>query len=194
MMNISDALTIVLVAAMGAFVGPFIKSFFGKKAENLATKQDIAEITKRQEEIKHRFNELIELSKQRHSLRTLVADKRMEAHQQAFKRVKQLLFAREDVRLIAACNDWMDDHCLYLTADARTGMWKAIGFAESRAHLLAEGRSDGIEAKFKQQYHDEAVKAWHEIASALPPIMSAVELPPMGIEELNIITRGSDPS
>ncbi|MFJ1258778.1 hypothetical protein [Cupriavidus sp. CuC1] len=61
-MNIFDSLIIVLATTVGAFGGPYIRNFFGKKGENLATKQDISEITKRQEEIKHRFNELIETS------------------------------------------------------------------------------------------------------------------------------------
>lgn len=66
---------------------------------------------------------LIEESKQKLALRTLVADKRLEAHQGAFKRIKKLLSAGKDTAVIDEIYAWMDDNCLYLGAEARKAVW-----------------------------------------------------------------------
>ncbi|MGY4837937.1 hypothetical protein [Burkholderia pyrrocinia] len=174
----------------------FLPAYVRKKGENLATKQDIAEITRRQEEIKHQFAEIIEASKQRHALRTLVADKRMAAHQQAFKQVKGLLSAREDKAIIDGCKAWMDDNCLYLTLEARKAVWQAIGHAESRALFLAEAQSDAIDVVHRNEYHDRATEKWNAIMGALPTIVTGVELPPLSEDELEAIRTemiGNDP-
>ncbi|KVX76309.1 hypothetical protein WL07_03630 [Burkholderia cepacia] len=165
----------------------FLPAYARKKGENLATKQDIAEITRRQEEIKHQFAEIIEASKQRHALRTLAADKRMEAHQQAFKQVKGLLSAGEDKTIIDGCRGWMDGHCLYLTLEARKAVWQAIGHAEGRALFLAEARDDATDVLHRNEYHERATEKWNAIMGALPAIVTGVELPPLGEDELAVI-------
>ena len=117
----------VVVCHQSFYFRDYLPGYARKKGENLATKEDIGEITKTQEEIKHQFAELIEASKQRHALRTLVAERRMDAHQQAFKLVKQLLSAREDKTVIKDGKEWMDNYCLYLAPEARMAVLKAIG-------------------------------------------------------------------
>ncbi|MCA7890019.1 hypothetical protein LGM58_43380 [Burkholderia contaminans] len=172
----------------------FLPGYFRKKGENLATKEDIAEITKRQEEIKHQFAEIIEISKQRHSLRTLIADKRMDAHQQAFKKVKGLLSARDNQAVIDDCKAWMDDHCLYLALGARQAVWQAIGHAEVRAHCIAEAANEGNSPEHRRAYHESAVNEWTAIMGALPEIVTAVELPALGDEELAAIRASAAPA
>ncbi|HDR9036962.1 hypothetical protein L0Z31_09385 [Burkholderia vietnamiensis] len=172
----------------------FLPGYFRKKGENLATKEDIAEITRRQEEIKHQFAEIIEVSKQRHSLRTLVADKRMDAHQQAFKKVKGLLSARDNQSVIDDCKAWMDDYCLYLALGARQAVWQAIGHAEVRAHCIAEATNEGNGHEQRRAYHESAVNEWTAIMAALPEIVTAVELPALGDEELAAIRASAAPA
>lgn len=183
----------VLVASvaflLGFLVREFLPGYFRKKGENLATKEDIAEITKLQKTVEHRFNELIENSKQRHTLRTLVADKRMEAHQQAFLQVKRLLGARQDAEVIAECRAWMDSHCLYLTGPARKAVWDAIGYAEARSLHLAEADKAAGDRYAKRTYHEEAEKAWNGIMAALGPIVTGVELPALAAEELTAVAK-----
>ncbi|PRH42083.1 hypothetical protein C6T65_12055 [Burkholderia vietnamiensis] len=174
-------------AAILLLAREFFPGYFRKKGENLATKEDIAEITKRQEEIKHKFNEIIEASKQRHSLRTLVAEKRMAAHQHAFKHVKGLLSARENKAIIEGCKAWMDENCLYLTLEARRAVWRAIGDAESRALFLAEAQMEATANPQRIELHDLATEKWNAIMAALPTIVTGVELPPLGDEELAAI-------
>jgi hypothetical protein len=139
--------------------------------------------------VEHRFDELIENSKQRHALRTLVADKRMEAHQQAFLRVKQLLGARQDADVIAACRGWMDAHCLYLTGGARKAMWEAIGFADARALHLTEAETAAGDRYAARVYQEAAERAWNGIMASLGPIVTEVELPALGAEELAAVAN-----
>ncbi|MCI3206434.1 hypothetical protein DBA20_15855 [Pandoraea capi] len=186
-MSTSAFLLVLLGSAVGSAAGTLLRSYFVTKGANLATKQDVAEITRKQEEIKHQFTDLLEASKQRHALRTLVADKRMEAHQRAFKRVKQLLSAREDTGVIQECKDWMDDNCLYLSAEARKAVWSAIGHAESRAMYLAESNKAGVEPKYVVEYSDKAIEHFNAIMGTFKDIVDGVELPPLGTDELKNI-------
>lgn len=188
-MNLVD----IVIGLLGLFVGyvcrDFFPSYFRKKGENLATKQDIAEITESQKAVEHKFNDLLEISKQRHSLRTLVADKRLEVHQQAFLKVKQLLAAREDEAPILSCRTWMDEHCLYLTAEARKAVWEAIGYAEARSEHIQEARKADGDPEAVRRSSEAGVVAWNGILGALAPIATGVELPALGREELIAMSR-----
>ncbi|MFZ0052673.1 MAG: hypothetical protein WAK96_12940, partial [Desulfobaccales bacterium] len=62
----------------------FFSSYASEKGRNLATKEDISEITKKIEEIKHQYNLMIEQIKGRHQLRLAALEKRLEIHQQAY--------------------------------------------------------------------------------------------------------------
>ncbi|WP_186080410.1 hypothetical protein [Burkholderia gladioli] len=115
----------------------------------------------------------------------------MEAHQQAFKHVKDLLSARTQQEPIDACKAWMDEHCLYLALDARKAVWAAISHAEVRSHALDEASDQSLEPAQRRQFHDTAVNEWSAIMAALSTIVSSVELPPLGEDELNIIRRAA---
>ncbi|MDM8359010.1 hypothetical protein [Pandoraea communis] len=186
-MNAITFFLLLLASAVGSAAGAFFRSYFVTKGKHLATKEDVAEITQKQEEIKHQFTDLIEASKQRHALRTLVADKRLDAHQRAFKKVKQLLSAREDTGIINECKDWMDDNCLYLSAEARKAVWAAIGHAESRAIFLSESLKVGLERKYQVEYDDKAMEHFDAIMGTFRFIVDGVELPPLGTDELKTI-------
>lgn len=136
-----------------------------------------------------------EASGRTHALRILVADKRIAVHQGAFKRVKQLLSAGRDTKVIDEVNDWMDDNCLYLSAEARKAVWTAIGNAKARALSLAESDSVGLEPKHRVQYSDLALKNFDAIMTAFKPVVDGAELPALGSDELDIIAesaRGDD--
>jgi hypothetical protein len=188
-MNLVSVLFMSMAFLLGLLIREFMPGYFRKKGENLATKEDIAEITRLQKTVEHRFNELIENSKQQHALRTLVADKRMDTHQQAFLRVKRLLGARQDAAVIADCRAWMDAHCLYLTGGARKAMWDAIGCAEARSHYLAEADKAAGDRYATRTYQEEAEKAWNGIMAALGPIVTGVELPALAAEELTAVAK-----
>jgi hypothetical protein len=53
--NLDNYLVEIFVFIIGLFIGKFLPSYFNKKGENLATKEDIAEITKKAEEVKSEY-------------------------------------------------------------------------------------------------------------------------------------------
>ena len=62
-MNLFDVLYLVGGFSLGLLVSKFLPSYFSKKGENLATKQDIAKITKEVESVKSLFKNKYDLSK-----------------------------------------------------------------------------------------------------------------------------------
>jgi len=75
--------------AVGALVYFLLKSFvpayLSKKAENLATREDVARITEEIERVKAQYAVVIEELKARHQLRLAAVDRRLEAHQRAYE-------------------------------------------------------------------------------------------------------------
>jgi hypothetical protein len=190
-MILVDLLIGILAFLLGLLVREFLPGYVRKKGENLATKEDISEITRRQEDIKHQFNVLIEESKQKHALRTIVADKRLEAHQGAFKRVKQLLSAGRETTPIDEVGTWMDDNCLYLSAGARQAVWSAIGHAKARALMLNELDKDVLELKHRLKIEENEHGNFKAIISALKPVVDGVDVPALGDDELQSIAANA---
>ena len=58
---IGEILILIGMFVLGLFVKNFFPSYMGKKGENLATKEDISEITRRTEEVQRDFKERFEL-------------------------------------------------------------------------------------------------------------------------------------
>ncbi|MCD9120665.1 hypothetical protein [Cupriavidus sp. UGS-1] len=190
-MSLSFEIVALTSFVLGFIVNNYLPAYLKGKGANLATKEDIAQITKLQEEVKHSFNVLLEQSKQRNSLRVLVAEERMRAHQAAFLHVHRLLSARDNTSVIEECRTWANENCLYLAPDARQAFYGAIAAAENRAMFLTEARSEGTSASIRSQYHDKAVDLWSEIARAFPAIVKGAELPPFSAEEENTMLRSS---
>ena len=59
--DIIYCLILVGVFVLGLFVKEFLPSYVKRKAENLATKEDIAVITRKTEEVQKDFNEKFEI-------------------------------------------------------------------------------------------------------------------------------------
>lgn len=185
----------VVISVVGLLLGQFMPSYFRKKGENLATKEDIAKITCLQEEVKHQFADLqqeskhqyamiLEESKHRHSVRTLIAAERVATHQQAFVWVHKLLGAHNDDALILECNEWATNNCLYLTPDARKAFFQALGKARARSILLFHNSSG--------EYDEQILGAWHEIEKAFSPIVEGVELPAFKASDIEEMVQNPD--
>lgn len=52
-----DILIYIVLTLIGLIIGSYLPSYTKEKGKNLATKEDIKEITKKTEEVKHEFNE-----------------------------------------------------------------------------------------------------------------------------------------
>lgn len=106
-------------------------------------------------------------------LRLVALDKRLEAHQEAYRLWRKLLHnvhePQEIGTVVMECQEWWDAHCLYLDPDAR----KAFNLAYSTAadhHSLVETR----------QSADTVRKSWADIVHAGEVIVRSIALPTIG--------------
>ena len=93
-----DYVSLVLVFCVGALFGKYLPSYLSKKGENLATKEDIAEITREVERVKSEHTErlegIAEHLRYRNQLRLAALDRRLQAHQEAYALWQNLMTAR----------------------------------------------------------------------------------------------------
>ena len=80
---ISVLVNAIIVLIGGLLLG-YQKSYFKEKGKNLATKEDIEEITKKVEEVKSFYSQQLESQKFQNQLKLTALDKRLEKHQKAY--------------------------------------------------------------------------------------------------------------
>ena len=158
---------------MGSFYGSYLRG----KARNLATKEDIRDITDKIEEIKAQYNRQLELYKSslqlNTQLKTAALDLRLQKHQKAYTLWRSLLLnlrkEKELYNSIDECQKFWEKNCLYLTEDVRK--------AFHSAYILA--------GDFKNipRQDTDSIKEWHkEITEAGSKILEAFNLPDLKIE------------
>ena len=169
---------ILVIAAVGAFLGSYLK----KKAENVATKEDIEEITKKVEDIRTQYSEQLESHKASlqlsNQLKLAALDKRLQKHQEAYSLWRKLFFnLRKEEKIgpsIDECQKWWNENCLYLSDEARSAFHTAIFLAVDFRNIP---RTDSKE-----------IKEWFNlIKAAAEKIVEAVNLPSLGEDEIKPI-------
>ncbi len=169
----------------------YLPSYLSKKAENLATKEDIATITREVEQVRSVYAErleniaqqnrlILEHTKRKHQLSLAALDRRLETHQQAFALWWKLLRAVHDDKrigdVVMECQDWWVKNCLYLDAEARQAFKMAYHAAsDHRGFLRPEFDAAG------------ARENWKRITDAAEAIVKGVELPSLGEEEYKLV-------
>jgi hypothetical protein len=81
---------LVAVISIAVFVRAYLPSYLSEKAKNLATKEDVRAITVEIEAVKHGYTSLIETQRATQQLRLAAIDKRLEIHQEAFAKWRDL--------------------------------------------------------------------------------------------------------
>jgi hypothetical protein len=167
---------IVLLLAVLAFqiLSQVITSYAKKKAENVATKEDVGAITTAIEKAKLDFSVQLEQLKSEldatNRLRLAAADKRLEKHQEAYKLCIELEWNLHDRdalhKTILECQAWWIANCLYLTTDARTTF--------KFAYDVADGAWD--DAREQRKVRDD-------IGKAMGAIIRGCGLPSLGQQE-----------
>ncbi|WP_213957118.1 hypothetical protein [Variovorax sp. dw_954] len=174
-----EVLVICLAVAMGVawisfkmLVKHYLPSYLTEKGKNLATKEDVAAITKLVEEAKLQSTMVVEQFKATHQLRLAALDKRLEKHQEAFTHWMELYRVLADVQrgriaeVALECQRWWDASCIYLEPDVRTAFHEAV-----------------LHAQYFQEHrvtHPEVVAdILIAIEAAGDKILAAVQLPPM---------------
>ena len=160
-------------------LGAFVQKYLNKKGENLATKEDIAEITDKIEQVKSAYTERLEQTKLNHQLRLAALDRRLEAHQEAYALWWKLMGVVHDNASIGGaiteCQDWWVKNNLYLDPEVRQAFRTAYHSASTYCQIYTELReADSIERQRREKYLSES---WDNVNDAGELIAKAVELP-----------------
>lgn len=188
---------VMLTSSLVSFVlGMLFRGYLNKKGENLATKEDIAEITDKVEQAKSEYTERLEEIKQqnrlllehaqyKNQLRLAALDRRLEVHQQAFvlwQKLMDVLYDREKIdEVIRECQDWWVRNNLYLEEEAGRAFRIAYHSASTYCQIYTELR----EADSTERQRREGVlsESWKSVNDAGEAIVKAVELPSLVEEE-----------
>lgn len=184
-----------LCALLGGALSGAFTSYWARKGENLATKEDISDITKNTQEV------LIEFDKERHrlrveaDLRTVVLDKRFQAHQEAYKHAATFRLIRsmsdgvEKTKKINEISEWWFEKNLYLEPQVRVAFTQGLSAADAHRGLLEEatlardtGSTDLAERMTAVEDNGEKIRRLTGI------IENAVELSPI------VLPASLDPS
>jgi hypothetical protein len=177
MLTATDLIELAAVSFLASLLGSYIR----RKGENLATKEDVAEITRKQEEVRNEFQKLREQSTQRQQLRLAAIDRRLEKHQEAYSLWWELRAASRDRmaigRVVAKCQTWWVNNGLYLDKDAREAFYRAYLAASFHPSLIGPGGP-------RDESAIRAIRAGAEtIDRAAEAIEKGVELPSIRISD-----------
>ena len=180
-------LNVAALAGVGAifFLGRATKAYSEEKGKNLATKEDIAAITREIESVRVEYAERIQKlahenavlrdsDQRRHQLSMAALDKRLEVHQKAFSLWRQMMSqanAQDNFQFFKTCELWWEENCLYLSTEAGLAFRRAMTAAYLHGELKGSG---GVDYK----------ENWKEITSAGEVIAKAVQLPGLGLESI----------
>lgn len=153
----------------------FFPSYLKKKGENLATKEDISEITTKIQEIKSNYASELEVLKSSLELANLIRtgalDKRIEKYQEAFTLWLELFWSlrQKDIyNKVSKCQEWWNNNCLYLDEKSR-GSFKS-------SFLLA--------GQFNSSGEKGSIEFFKKIEEAGQDILRAINLPAITKNEL----------
>ncbi len=153
------------------FLKSYLSSYLSKKAENLATREDIAAITHEIEGVRTQYAVLIEENKAKHQLRMAALDRRLQAHQEAFTLWRGLLGGTHTDtigKVVMKCQDWWEKNCLYLEPKVREAFSAAYSAAHSH-HAYVQACADS-----------KIIAENWELITRFPSIMfEAIQLPPL---------------
>lgn len=161
-----------VVAGVGACFGAYLS----KKGEGLATKEDIGEITRLQEEVRHEYKEIIENIRADEALRLVAAERRLQAHQEAYALWAKLFHGVHDVdnqARVQECQAWLEENCLYLDSKIRDSFRDAYTAAHLHRGLLASQRDENTKSLITEN--------WKRIEGVGSLIDEAINLPSIGI-------------
>ena len=185
MLEVFAAVGWLLAAAL--VLGVFFPSFteHGKaKGKNLADKEDVAQLTRLVEEVRHENQLLLEAVKGRQQLRLAAAELRLRAHQDAYLWWRRLANSWQNEKsgnIRPLCDEaqaWWDSNCLYLSAEARSTFLNAIQAAvRIPAYSIIAARS-GTDKDF-----EEVRKLQGMLSEAGDSIVRGADLPPLGGHE-----------
>lgn len=179
-MTASAGIGAVVAAAVGyLLVRHYLSAYLAEKGKNLATKEDVAGITREIESVRNEYVMLVEQFKANHQLRIAAIDQRLKAHQKAFTLWWDLIHdgasdAHDDAK-VKACSDFWAENCLYLEPEVRAAFRHA--YSSMFPHQQLQKRTGYLVDS------EEVTNSWAEIMKAGDVILKAVQLPGLTQEE-----------
>lgn len=174
---------IVAIAVAFVVCRHALGAYLSEKGRNLATKEDLAALTKIVEDVKAPYTQLQEELKARHQLRMAAIDRRLQAHQESFKLWRELMahVHTDSVGpVVLKCQAWWEENCLYLEPDVREAFLTAYTSANHH-HSYVQSRSD---AAFVQAN-------WKDIREFPEVLFKAIKLPPLSELERKALEDGT---
>ncbi len=175
---------ILQVLLCGGFVMMWkrLSSYSEEKGKNLATKEDIGEITKKIEDVKNLFAREQEKHKAdlslRNALQTAAIDKRLEAIQGAYSLVWDLMEHISDRReeFLPRHQEalrWVTHNCIYLEPATEKDLTNGLRSVAEASVLIREHGGPGLSDRIDYSSRIE------QIFSSLDGIREAVQLGPL---------------
>ncbi len=168
---------IALIGAVKLFFGGYIT----EKGKNLATKEDIADLTRIVEGEKDPFARGLEGYKAINQMRMAAADRRLVAHQEAFELWHEIGENRNQLDLTAEktkkCRAWWVKNCLYLEAKPREAFIEAIKLADD--YFMAVVEDNVNKNTVKSQANHDALRA---IGLVIASAVEVTEMTPLEME------------
>lgn len=164
---------VYVAMVIGAGVAGFLGAYLGEKGKNLATKDDIATITQTVETVKRQHQEVIENLKAGHQLRMVAAERRLQAHQEAFTHCRELFNSMHspEVNAVAGeCLKWWESNCVYLGPESHQAFFDAF-WAAAKHQSFLDARSPAKEIQ----------ENWAKITRAPNVILQEVSLPTLQV-------------
>jgi hypothetical protein len=167
------------------FLRSYLSPYLGEKAKNLATKEDIADITHGVEAIKTQYTLVVEQLRGQQQLRMAAVDRRLQAHQEAYALWRELVaYAYEDDigQIVVRCQAWWNQNCLYLEPAAREAFVESYSAAMNHRTYV----------RMEPPRNAELVKSnWQKVLRAGEAIVLGVQLPGLtSVEQKDVIDAG----
>lgn len=153
----------------------WLSSYLNEKGKNLATKEDVAQITNLVKGVEHQYNVLLEEMKSKQQLRMAALDKRLQAHQDAFTLWTKLIeggLAAPKGQIALECQEWWKKNCLYLEPDVRQNFVVAYHNAFWLDQNVKFGKEGIVGAEPERIF-----SAWGTITQFQALLFNSIQLP-----------------
>jgi hypothetical protein len=174
-----QALGYVLSAVAGG-VAAYFGAYLAERGKNRATKEDIRFITQEVEEAKDVFQRGLSDLNAHHQLRMIAAERRIQAHQEAYTLYCELLDAMQESEegwseIYSRTKDWYKKNNLYLGPETRLAFMVSIQGCERYRILRAtadrtvldEIRKEEIQRIFPILFHEVQLPSISERSNPL---------------------------
>ncbi|WP_333907369.1 hypothetical protein [Delftia acidovorans] len=166
-----QAVWYVLSACIGGAIAG-LGTYLAEKGKNRATKEDIADITKKVKEVEDVFNRGLSDLNAHHQLRMVAAERRLLAHQEAYSLWDKMMTTvhtdeAETRRAAFECQEWYKKNCIFLGDQSRDAFQRA--YLSAPDHQMAKKTRD-VEL---------VQRNWQILMAPQTALLQEVALPPI---------------